>query len=270
MPARKRRRVAPTDDWGQLRQLVGSAEQEAYELLRPIVLFGELPAERATTTGVAARTLHRKADRFDREGMASLFASDGPAPADHRTLALPVRRAILELKAEYAALGPYEIAAICRRRFDDCRVSYHTVQRVLDQHAPLPAAPRRFPPYQLIADAFERRRAVVTLFFEGWNVTSIAGYLETTRTRVYETIHRFLAEGWRGLEARPSGPKQPPRKADLRAMAAIRRLQANPELGEFRVHAALKQLGIELSPRTCGRILAQHRALYDLAGPAAG
>ena len=45
------------------------------------------------------------------------------------------------------------------------------------------------------------------------------------------------------------------------AMAAIRRLQANPELGEFRIHAAIEQLGIHLSPRTCGRILALHRAL---------
>lgn len=44
-------------------------------------------------------------------------------------------------------------------------------------------------------------------------------------------------------------------------MAAIRRLQANPELGEFRIHAALAQLGIDLSPRTCGRILALHRDL---------
>lgn len=44
-------------------------------------------------------------------------------------------------------------------------------------------------------------------------------------------------------------------------MAAIRRLQANPELGEFRIHAALAQMGIQLSPRTCGRILALHRAL---------
>jgi hypothetical protein len=36
-------------------------------------------------------------------------------------------------------------------------------------------------------------------------------------------------------------------------------------LGEFRIHAALKQLGINLSPRTCGRILALNRGLY---GPA--
>jgi putative transposase len=32
-------------------------------------------------------------------------------------------------------------------------------------------------------------------------------------------------------------------------------------VGEFRIHAALAQQGIHLSPRTCGRILALHRAL---------
>lgn len=41
----------------------------------------------------------------------------------------------------------------------------------------------------------------------------------------------------------------------------MRRLQANPVLGAFRVHAALEQLGIHLSPPTCGAILAEHRAL---------
>ncbi len=54
-------------------------------------------------------------------------------------------------------------------------------------------------------------------------------------------------------------PGQPARKVDLAAMAAVRRLQANPELGEFRIHAALEALGIPLSPRTCGRILALNR-----------
>jgi putative transposase len=63
------------------------------------------------------------------------------------------------------------------------------------------------------------------------------------------------------LADRPRGPRHPARKVDLKAMAAVRRLQANPELGEFRIHAALAQRGIDLSPRTCGRILALHRAL---------
>src|SRR5439155_25692270 len=52
-------------------------------------------------------------------------------------------------------------------------------------------------------------------------------------------------------------------------MNLVRKLQVNPELGEFRIHAALKQLGINLSPRTCGRILAHNRKLYGLRGPEA-
>src|SRR5215218_9157826 len=50
-------------------------------------------------------------------------------------------------------------------------------------------------------------------------------------------------------------------------MEAMRRFQQNPNLGEFRVHAALAQIGIHLSPRTCGRILALNRELYGLEKP---
>src|SRR5215207_9898829 len=50
-------------------------------------------------------------------------------------------------------------------------------------------------------------------------------------------------------------------------MEAMRRLQQNPGLGEFRVHAELAQVGIHLSPRTCGRILALNRELYGLEKP---
>ena len=79
--------------------------------------------------------------------------------------------------------------------------------------------------------------------------TSMAGtsspspaYLDTTRTRVYETLHRFFAEEYAGLPDKSHVPKTPRRKVDFRAMAAIRRIQANPDLGEFRVHAKLAQM----------------------------
>lgn len=47
-------------------------------------------------------------------------------------------------------------------------------------------------------------------------------------------------------------------------MAAIKKLQKNELLGEFRVSAALKQMGIRVPPRTCGRIMAHHRKLYGI------
>jgi hypothetical protein len=53
-------------------------------------------------------------------------------------------------------------------------------------------------------------------------------------------------------------------KTTLRAMHEVKKMQIHPELGEYRVSAALEQLGIKLSPRTCGRILALNRQLYHL------
>ncbi len=79
MPAGPRPRRQPTDDWDQLRLLVTSPEQETYELLRPIVLFGQPAAARARETGVPERTLRRKAARFDAAGMRSLFDRDADA-----------------------------------------------------------------------------------------------------------------------------------------------------------------------------------------------
>lgn len=270
MAAAKRRRVDLTEDWEQIKVLVRSREQASYELLRPIVLFGHTAVERARQTRTAARSLHRKAQRFDETGMASLFEADKDASVHGRALAPPIREYIIDLKNEYPAFRPRELAAICRVRFEECHVEHRTVQRILAERVARSHPTRRFPPYRQIPDPIQRRFTIVRLFFEGWNIKSIAGYLETTRTRIYETIQRWLTEGMEGLADQSRAPKSPARKTDLRAMAAIRRLQANSELGEFRVHAALKQMGIELSARTCGRILAQHRALYDLAGPDTG
>ncbi len=260
MPTNPRAHREPTDDWQQLRLLVGSPAQATYELLRPIVLFGQAASARARETGVPERTLRRKAAGFDARGMLSLFESDDPPAPDRRVLPLGIRRAIIELKAEYPPLGPFGIATICRHRFDR-PVGHHTVERVLASE-PLPLRPsRRLPRYHDLPDPVARRKAIVDLYLEGWRPTAIAGYLETSRQTVHEVLRRWDEEGWPGLADRPRGPRQPARKVDLKAMAAIRRLQANPELGEFRIHAALAQQGIHLSPRTCGRILALHRAL---------
>jgi hypothetical protein len=72
-----------------------------------------------------------------------------------------------------------------------------------------------------------------------------------------------------GLGDKPHTRQRVALKTTLRAVATVKRLQQNPELGAWRIHAALKRLGIALSPRTCGRILALNRRLYGLSGPKA-
>ena len=156
MPPPTRPRIAPTDDWHQLELLARDPVQRTYELIRPVVLFGRSPAERARESGAAERTLRRQADRFDAHGMAALL----PPSEEERRRRVPaeVRQAILALKAEHPPLGPYEIAGIVGVRFD-YPVSYHTVQRLLAEAAPPPAARRRFAPFHEIADPAGRRLA---------------------------------------------------------------------------------------------------------------
>ena len=164
MPEVQHPRVDPTDDWQQLMLLAPFPEQRAYELLRPVVLFGRSPTERAGETGTPARTIYRRAARFDAEGMASLFPP--PKVEKHRRLPEKIRQAIRDLKGEHAPFHASEIADICAVRFAH-RPSPHTVRRILAEDPPAAPTARRFPPFHAIADPAERRLAIVRLHSEG-------------------------------------------------------------------------------------------------------
>ena len=97
-----RPQVTPTDHWQQLQLLSKTPEQRTYELIRPVVLFGQPASIRARATGVPQRTLYRQADAFDRLGMASL--APPPQRERHLRLPAPIRQAIIDLKGEYPAL----------------------------------------------------------------------------------------------------------------------------------------------------------------------
>ena len=101
LPKIRRARLAHTEEWGIIQQRTHWPEQEQYELIRPIVLFGDTPAERAEQTGQAPRTLYWKADRFDGEGMMSVFETEQtPSPESARSVPAPMRQAIVDLKGE--------------------------------------------------------------------------------------------------------------------------------------------------------------------------
>ena len=214
----------------------------------------------AQQTGTAERTHYRTVQRFAEHGMASLFTTPREAPC----LRLPdaIRAAIVALKAEHPPLHLREIATICYVQFGR-RLSHHTVRRVLAE-TPQATVPRRYPPFHAIPDPVTRRIAIIRLHAEGWNLKSIADYLQTSRKTVRLTLKRWIEEGFRGLPNKSSAPKHPRRKVDFRGLSVVRRLARNPRLGAWRVHAALRQEGIHFSPRTCGRMLALNRELYKL------
>ena len=128
MASRKRALLELTDDWRQLQLQLNWTEQTRYELIRPVVVFGSPPLERAKQTGVSARTIYRKVSRFDELGMQSLFEAE--PVEDQRQLPQFIRQAIVQLKAEYPAFRPNELATICEVRFER-RPSSHTIQKIL-------------------------------------------------------------------------------------------------------------------------------------------
>jgi hypothetical protein len=79
-------------------------EQELYEAIRPIILYGQTAGERAKEINAAQRTLSRKADEFEQYGMQSLLPPQEPREQieTSRTLPEDLRQLISNLHAELA------------------------------------------------------------------------------------------------------------------------------------------------------------------------
>src|SRR6266566_1434529 len=119
MPGPKRNRRERTDEWASIKQWTLWPEQELYEQIRPLVLFGETAGERAKEIDVPQRTLSRKADAFERYGMASLLSSgeQGGERETSKTLPPEIRQLIVDLHAELPTMSWREIAEICYIRY---------------------------------------------------------------------------------------------------------------------------------------------------------
>jgi len=267
MPGPKRIRRERTEEWASIKQWTLWPEQELYEQIRPLLLFGETAGERAKEIDVPQRTLSRKADEFERYGMQSLFSSgeQGGERDTSKTLPEDVRQLIVDLHAELPTMSWREIAEICYIRYGR-RPAHHSVKRIATSGSVPPLSVRRYQPWHLIPDPAERKLAAVRLHSEGWSITSIAEYMQTTRPTIYATLQRWTEEGVAGLEER-SRARKGPRKVTLKVTNEVRKLQENPLLGKWRMHTALLRMGIEVSPATCARIMAANRQLYGIEKP---
>jgi len=268
MPPAKRSRRERTDDWSQIKQWTLWPEQELYESIRPLVLFHETAGERAKEIDVPRRTLARKADEFEKHGMQSLFPSEehGGARETGKKLPEEIRQLVVDLHCEMPNMGWREIAEVCYIRYGR-RPDHKSVKRIATS-GPRPSLQvRRYQPWHQIPDPAERKLAVIRLHFEeGWSITSIAEYMQTSRPTIYATLQRWAEEGVAGLDEK-SRARKGPRKVTLSVANEVRKLQENPLLGKWRMSAALARMGIEVSPTTCGRIMEANRQLYGLEKP---
>src|SRR5579871_580272 len=261
-----------TQEWAAFQAQCLWPEQALYELVRPVVLLKQPVKQRAKETGVSAKTIAQRANQFIQLGFPGFHSTAGPRPDDARLLPPVIRDFLLTRKAEYPtrkaeypALTDAELATLCAMQFGRT-VGYRTVARIVRRSLLPVGVERRYPRASEQPDAEQRRLAIIHLHVEGWKIKRIAEYLGVSRQTVHTTLRRWIEEGVAGL-ADKSHARTAPRKATFPVMDKIRALQENPGLGAFRMHAALKQLGITVSPATCGRIMALNRQLYDLSKP---
>ena len=195
MSARLCPRLEPTDDWQQLQLLSQFPEQLTYELIRPVVLFGHSPAERAQQTGAAARTLYRQAARFAKEGMAQPLRAAGRETSpttgrSSRRLSSPQSRA-----SRPSIL--HEITTICGR-------ASATVPARTPSSGSWPRT--RLPPVLHVATRptigsptpAKARLAIIRLHSEGWNKKSIAAYLSCQTPTATRSMRRSCAGSPKG------------------------------------------------------------------------
>ncbi len=78
-------RLKAMEEWLDLRTRCPWPEQQRYEVLRSVVLFGHSPAERALETGVPRASLYRRVRRFkERRVSVDPNGVRGAGPDAHR------------------------------------------------------------------------------------------------------------------------------------------------------------------------------------------
>ena len=168
MPKQRYQRQEPTHAWEQIRPKLTDPVQMTYEIIRPVILWGETPKERAAETGMSMRTIYYKSNLFDQAGMASLLPPEPPPVVpkqDKRTLPPDIRQEIVNLHAEYPAFRPHELTTICFVKFGR-KPSPQTIKLILAS-GPKPSRERRFQRFAEMTDSFECRRTIIHLHAAG-------------------------------------------------------------------------------------------------------
>ncbi len=126
-----------SDDFHQLKLRFIDPTQHEYEVIRPIVLFGERVAERSRQTDMARTTVGDKARRFVQHGMRGLL--EQRAPRGGRTphvYPTTIANYLVYLKQLYPPIHYHELARSVQRKFG-YTTNHSTIKRFLARR-PIP------------------------------------------------------------------------------------------------------------------------------------
>ena len=202
--------MSAAEDFDQIRMQLIDPLQYAYELIRPIVLFGETAAERSRQTGIDRTVIGDKAQRFVTDGMSAL--ADGrtqPASDEGSIYPEAIAGYIVYLKQLYPPIHLREIERILARKFG-YQTNHHTLKRFLEPYETPLQLELDLTTFSSFADAYEARWTVVRMAQEGWDKKSIAACLKLSRSHVYNILDAFDKQGFEGLEDHRTRPPHHP------------------------------------------------------------
>jgi putative transposase len=255
--------MQPEEPFAQLHLRFTDPVQFDYEVIRPIVLFAQPVAERSDETEVPRTTVREKAKKFVTEGMLGLADKRANA-TNQREVGYPepVANYILYLKQLYPPIHYREIVRIIENKFG-YQTNHHKVKRFLKRHPVTTQMELKLVHFHDFEDAYVARWTVVRMFYEGWNIKSIANLLKVSRQHLTELIQAFEKDGFAALEDKRTRPaNHPDNQLTLPFMETVFQGQlAHPDAGRFRLHGVLEQqLGDDApSERTVGRAMAHNR-----------
>ncbi len=109
----------PAENFGQLRLRFTDPIQHEYEIIRPIMLFGEMISERSRQAEIERTRIGEKARRFVQQGMFGLVDQrTEKSGGQYHQYPEPVAVHILYLKHLYPPIGYREIVRIIERKFN--------------------------------------------------------------------------------------------------------------------------------------------------------
>src|SRR5215469_11598665 len=73
MPNNRYQRHETSHQWEDIRPLLKDSAQITYEIIRPVLLFGISPKERAEETGMSKSSIYAKANLFDQAGEENIY-----------------------------------------------------------------------------------------------------------------------------------------------------------------------------------------------------
>jgi transposase len=186
--------VSAQEDFEQIRLQFVDPLQHDYEVIRPIVLFGETAAERSRQTGMERTTVGDKARRFVLDGMEGLRDRRTVARGPQET-AYPEAIAgyIIYLKQLYPPIHLREIERIVLRKFG-YKTNHHTLQRFLEPYDTPMQLELALTTFASFREAYQARWTVVRMAAEGWNKKSIADCLKLSRSHVYTLLERIFPQ----------------------------------------------------------------------------